>query len=628
MLYTYASIIVGPVSFNSADPMPYKLQPVSTTSEVSRSSLNAPVDRLIQCINEPSAMRSYLASSPGLELVDELEELLRRLPARQSRKIHTPEDWLCISQRIYSEVVRPWSPRILSLQELHQHRQDTKRRLAVIYLLEEVLKRQSPLLQIPVTDMITLARLDHSARFGRLFRINELPVETMSIIFHYVVWSAKDPQECNRRRLALGAICQPWRSVVVQDSTLWNTFSYRAETPGQISFSKLVIDRCGLAPMDIYLRDCAEKPLSRETMEDILNHLAPRRGQLRTLSVAVQKKEAGLTLLRWLQVIGLQKQTCNLKHLEVHRLGPPYIHMGPDYSSNSALDGPLPLFGGALVSSLRHLSISGLHVDWTRTTLKNLTTLDIRRIPLDSAPDMDRFCDILSNCPKLGHLVLHGAGPKWRPPGEFHLPVTLPDLKNLILADFALNYVQFVLSSFVAPGLEELALYGFTGEDYTALFERLTGLFPKVRSLTMVFIDLSPEERGTRALVRMFASMPDVRFLQVSKISESFWDALHFNPQTLLEYPDFSDSRCALDPSHILFPDLNSLDVNDTSWDSLSKFLAFRRQAGYGLDKVYIAQMYWLELDAQERDTLRQLAVTLLTHNHPSKISDEESPME
>ena len=77
MLYTYASIIVGPVSFDSTDPMPYKLQPVSTTLEVSRSSLNAPVDRLIQCINEPSAMRSYLASSPGSKLVDELEELLR-----------------------------------------------------------------------------------------------------------------------------------------------------------------------------------------------------------------------------------------------------------------------------------------------------------------------------------------------------------------------------------------------------------------------------------------------------------------------------------------------------------------------------------------------------------------------
>jgi len=607
--------------------MPHK-QPVST-SEVSRSSLNAPVDRLIQSINEPSAMRSYLASSPGSKLVDELEELLRRLPARHSsNKMQTPEEWLCVSQRIYSEVVLPWSPRILSLQELMQHRRDTKRRLAVIYLLEEIVKRQPPLLQIPVTDMITLARLDHSARFGRLFRVNELPVETMSIIFHYVVWSAEDPQECNRSRLALSASCRLWRKVVVQDSMLWNTFYYRAESPGQISFSKLMIDRCGLAPMDIYLRDCPERPLSQETMEDILNHLAPRRGQLRTLSVATQQKEAGLTLLRWLQAIGLQNQMCNLQRLEVHRLGPPYIQMGLDYRPNSALDGPLPLFGGALVSSLRHLSISGLYVDWTRTTLKNLTTLDIRRLPLDSAPEVDHFCDILSNCPKLGHLVLHGAGPKWRPPGEFHPPVTLPDLKSLILADFALSYVHFVLSSFFAPGLEELALYGFTGEDYTTLFERLTGLFPKVWSLTMVFIDLSSEERETRALVRMFASMPDVRFLQVSKINESFWDVLHFNPQTLLEYPDFSDSSCELDPSHILFPSLNSLDVNDTSWDSLSKFLAFRRQIGYGLDKVYIAQMYWLELDAQERDTLRQLAVTLLTHNHPSKIDDEESPME
>jgi len=612
------------MSFSSADPMPYKLQTISSASEVSRSSLNAPVDRLIQCINEPSAMRSYLASSPGSILVDELEELLQRLPVSQpGNKMHKPKEWSCVSQRIYSEVVLPWSPRILSLQELHQHRQDTKRRLAVIYLLEEVEERQSPLLRTPVTDMITLARLDHSARFGRLFRINELPVETMSIIFHYVVWSAKDPQECNRRRLVLSATCGLWRRVVVMDSTLWNTFYYQVESPGQISFSKLMIDRCGLAPMDIYLRDCPERPLGQEMMEDILNHLASRRSQLRTLSVAVQQKEAGLTLLHWLQAIGLEKQSCNLKRLVIHRLGPPYIQMDSDYPPN--FYGPLPLFGGALVSSLRHLSISGLHVDWTRTTLENLTTLDIRRIPINSAPDVDRFCDILSNCPKLSHLVLHGAGPKWSPHDNFHLPVTLPDLKSLILADFALNYVQFVLNSFFAPGLEELELHGFTGEDYTTLFERLTGLFPKIRSLALVLIDLSPEERGTRALARMFVSMPDVRFLQVSKISDSFWDVFHLNPQTLFEYPDFSDGNCALDPSHILFPHLNCLDVNDTSWNSLYKFLAFRRQIGYGLDRVYIAHVNWLELDAQERDTLQQLAATLFTHNHPSKINNEES---
>jgi len=205
--------------------------------------------------------------------------------------------------------------------------------------------------------------------------------------------------------------------------------------------------------------------------------------------------------------------------------------------------------------------------------------------------------------------------------------VTLPNLKSLILADFALNYAQFVLGILLASELEELALYGFNGEDYTTLFEQLTGLFPKVQLLTMVSIELTPEEHGAQALVRLFTSMPDVRFLRVSKLSESFWDVFRLNPQTLLEYPDSNDSIIP-DSSHILFPHLNCLDINYISWDPLCKFLALRRRVGYGLDKVCIAQWYWLELNAQERDTLQQLTVTVLSHDHPSRINDEELSIE
>ncbi|KAF5352399.1 hypothetical protein D9756_005944 [Leucocoprinus leucothites] len=628
MLYTYTPIIAGPVSLSSGYSMPHKSQSAPPTPGVLPPSLNAPVDHLVQRLSEPSAMRSYLCTFPGSKLVDDLEEVLRRFPIRQlNSKIRTREEWLSVSKRIYSEIVLPWTPRSLSFQELHRYRWETKRRLAVIYLLEEVVQRLSPLLHIPLTDMITIARLDYSARFGRLFRINELPAEMMSTVFHYVVWSADDPQECNQSRLALGATCRLWRRLVVGDPTLWNTLSYRVDSPGQISFSKLMVERCGGAPIDIRLRDSSERPLSQEDMEEILAHLTSRRSQLRTLSVAVQEWEAGLTLLRWLQAIGLQNQSCNLKRLEVHRLGPPYVQLGPEHPPHSSRFGPLPLFGGALVPNLRYFAISGLHIDWTRTTLKNLTTLDIRRVPLDSAPDMDHFRDILLDCPELSRLVLHGAGPKWRPPAELHPPVTLPKLKSLILADFALNYAQFVLTILLAPELKELALYGFTGEDYTTLFEQLTGLFPKVRLLTMVSIELVPEEHGAQALVRLFASMPDVRFLQVSKISESFWDVFHFNPKTLLEYPESLNSSIP-DPDHILFPHLNCLDVNYTPWDSLCKFLALRKQIGYGIDKVYIARMYWLELDTQEREYLRQLTHTLLPHSHPSKILDEEQSME
>lgn len=628
MLYTFSPLVSGSKFFNMVHSMPHKHQPAPASSGLFPPSLNAPLDQLVQRVPEPSAIRSYLRTFPGSGLVDELEELLRSFPIRQIHgKLRSAEEWLNVSKRIYTEIVLPWTPRMLSLQELHRYRWDTKRRLAVIYLLEEAVKRLHPLLHVPLTEMITIARLDYSARFGRLFRVNELPVEILSTIFHYVVWSANDPQECNRSRLAVGGTCRLWRRLVVGDPTLWNTFCYRVDSPEKLAFSKLMVERCGSAPIDIRLRDTQERPLTQEDMEGILDHLTPRRSQLRTLSVAVQEWEAGLALLRWLQAFGMQKIPCILKRLEVHRLGPPYIQLGPDQPLSSSPLRPLPLLGGAYVPSLRCFAISGLHIDWTRTTLKHLATLDIRRVPLDSAPDMDRFRDILLDCPNLDRLVLHGAGPKWRPPAERHPPVTLHRLKSLILADFALNYAQFVLSILLAPGLRELALYGFTGEDYTTLFEQLTGLFPKVRLLTMVSIELAPEEHGAQALIRLFASMPEVKFLQVSKISESFWDVFHFNPKTLGEYPNLIDNIIT-DPTHILFPNLNCLDVNYSPWPSLCRFLTLRRHTGYGVEKVYIAQPYWMELSAGERNILRQLTPTLLPHSHPSKIIDEEQSLE
>lgn len=628
MLYTYTPIFGGPVFINTAYSMPHKSQPPLSAPGILPPSFNTPVDRLVQQFPEPSAIRAYLRTFPGSRLIDKLEEILRAFPLRQIHgKLRSAEEWLNVSKRIYAQIVLPWTPRVLSLQELHRYRWDTKRRLAVIYLLEEVVKRLHPLLHVPLTEMIMIARLDYSARFGRLFRINELPVEILSNIFHYVVWSANDPQECNRGRLALSGTCRLWRRLVVGDPTLWNTFYYRVDSPGRLAFSKLMVERCGSAPMDIRLRDTQERPLSQEDMKDILDHLAPRRSQLRTLSVAVQEWEAGLTLLHWLQAFGTQNMPCILDRLEIHRLGPPYVQLGPDQPPNLSPFGPLPLLGGAYVPNLRYFAISGLHIDWTQTTLKHLTTLDIRRVPLDSAPDMDRFRDILLECPDLDRLVLHGAGPKWRPPAERHPPVILHKLRSLILADFALNYAQFVLSMLLAPELKELALYGFTGEDYTMLFEQLTGLFPKVRLLTMVSIELAPEEHGAHALVHLFASMPEVKFLQVSKISESFWDVFHFNPKTLVEYPNLIDNIIT-DSTHILFPNLNCLDVNYSPWSSLCRFLTLRRHVGYGVDKVYIAQPYWMELTADERNILRQLTPTLLPHSHPSKILDEEQSLE
>jgi hypothetical protein len=236
---------------------------------------------------------------------------------------------------------------------------------------------------------------------------------------------------------------------------------------------------------------------------------------------------------------------------------------------------------------------------------------------------MDQFRDILFDCPDLSRLVLHGAGPKWRPPAERLPAVTLHNLKTLILADFALAYAQYVVSIIHAPEVRELSLYGFTGEDYTTFFLQITSLFPKVRLLTLVSIEVNPEFETNFALRRWFASMPEVRFLRVGHVGETFWEIFESDPETDERYP-YGANAVIKDSTHILFPKLTSLDVGPTSSTSLCDVLSFRRQAGYGLENLFVDASYWQNVHFGHKNLLRQFANTVLFHHDPARQLEEE----
>lgn len=104
--------------------------------------------------------------------------------------------------------------------------------------------------------------------------------------------------------------------------------------------------------------------------------------------------------------------------------------------------------------------MNGVHIDWCKSPLSNLKTLDIRRIALDVAPTLARFVEILEACPQLDKLTLDGAGAKMDTPLFDKVrakPIVLSALRQLIIGDFALPYSYFMLSLFSAPNLQDIS---------------------------------------------------------------------------------------------------------------------------------------------------------------------------
>jgi len=73
------------------------------------------------------------------------------------------------------------------------------------------------------------------------------------------------------------------------------------------------------------------------------------------------------------------------------------------------------------------------------------------------------------------------------------LPIELPHLRTLVVADFTRQYAMYLFAQFNAPNVNDLTLMNLCGEDYLPLFLQLTSAFPKVKLLTAYSIQFDPE---------------------------------------------------------------------------------------------------------------------------------------
>ncbi|KAF8899034.1 hypothetical protein BD779DRAFT_1431539 [Infundibulicybe gibba] len=511
-------------------------------------------------------------------------------PQAQASSQHLPLSTIVAHQ--VRSFLNAWVPHPLTRHEIAEIRLDCLKRRREIDNIQAARARIHPVTNLNLDTRLFLARSQYEIAYCRIFRFNDLPTEIINNIYRYVVWSAPHPHAGIISRLWITWTCKRWRTIATQDSTLWNAIWFRDRHPFNRSFAWL--DRAGTAPLDIRINDKEGHKFTGSEMEELLDRLFTKVSHIRMLIVIIEDWEPVLTVLDKLRAVATSGVPLTIERFELHRTGSPYVQPGRGYKPSSFRQ-PMPLFGGAHAPTLKYFSVNGVYIDWHKSTLTNLTTIDIRRIPLERSPGILRFRDLLSSSPSLYKLCLDGAGPQWQPDDAHGLtPVELPNLKVLVVADFSLHYGFYLFSHISAPKVVDLTLMNFVGEDYSPLFALITPKFPAVKLLTVYSIEPSTTPRGVFVMVKWLESMPLLRYLRIANIKKSFLELFLYNAQQMslhLSATQLYHAGIDGDPdTHPLCPSLVTIECQAVSPDLLAAWGRVRRDIKAPLQKIYVSR--------------------------------------
>ncbi|KAI6115280.1 hypothetical protein EDD17DRAFT_1872870 [Pisolithus thermaeus] len=444
--------------------------------------------------------------------------------------------------------------------------------------------------------------------YWRSFRLHGLPPEIIANIFRLVVWSIGNPAEGVRQRLWLTWVCRLWRELAIGDATLWNAIWFRDPPPYERSFAWF--ERAGSAPIDIRLNE--RNPMwgqnedqhvfTAEQMSDLLDRLFVKLAQIRMLVVIVDNWPPAITVLRKLQAAGNAGAPISIERLEIYRMGKPLVWLGPGFDSDGHRDPPV--LNGGQTQKLNHLCLAGVHIDWNETPLRNLTTLDLRSMPMNAAPSLERFRAILRECPTLNRLALDGSGPRPTEKPFDHVPVDLLHLKTLVLGSFNLPYACFIVSQINAPHLLDLTLMALTGTDYIPLIKLLTPKFTEVRLLTLYGVQVEMTPLGKVAMARWFLSMPDLAYARIAQLKTNVLKLLLDDPGKYRQVDHAEDYPT----DEVFCPELKTLEVQAMPYATIVDFCRRRKEMGLPITKIYLNPPWAHTLSVQAVRELRSVA--------------------
>ncbi|KAJ3844946.1 hypothetical protein F5878DRAFT_4352 [Lentinula raphanica] len=524
----------------------------------------------------------------------------------------------------------PWKPHPLTQSEIQHIRQrcakffgDSLRLHAHVRLLKArpvntAEERQRLVLEVRRCEGEAMkAYIAYQLIFWRTFRIHDLPMEILSNIIRFVVWSAPSPQIGIRWRLQLTWVSRYLRHAAISDPTLWNAIWFRDNPPFERSLA--FVGRSGISPLDLRINDTPTRKFTDQEVCALLKALTPHLHHIRMLIILFEDWEPILSVLKWLSDYGKEGlRPLTMERFEIHRTGNPYlwpglVWRGTKFDPVNHSVSLYSLFGGRYVPELKSFTMNGVYIDWVNTpSLENLTTLDLRRIPLELCPSLPRFRQILSSSPMLTKLSLDGAGPASNPTTVNNYPaIDLPHLHTLVLANFAAPFTKTIVSHFTAPNAKDLTIMNFKGFNYGPFYEFMIGRFPKIRLLTLYTTscpsDILP------VMIKWLDSMPLLAYARLAAVEHDILQAFLFDPDTMKVHPCLppslrtsfgivedltftgltAPSQEALDDverkPRIVSPRLDVLEVQTIEPTVFADFVLARKLCGVPVKKTYMA---------------------------------------
>ncbi|KAG5638223.1 hypothetical protein H0H81_001224 [Sphagnurus paluster] len=324
-------------------------------------------------------------------------------------------------------------------------------------------------------------------------------------IFLLAVDDTEDRYETILRPIIISQVSTRWRNVAISTGALWSNIILTFPTSrGQLSRAITWLKRSRSYPLAIYLDfrdpswdwDLAESshPFRWQDMEALLRLLILHVKRWKQFELLTDTWAPIFTVLHYSRRVN---SAPILESLSLSRCNAFFASKNATFAP-VGMKTPVPLFGGIVLGRLREVAFTGVHVDWSESQLRNLTTLELRYLASDVTPTKVEFANILDSCPSLRHLSLIGRGPRADTPTSGNSsPVSenaeaTPPPSRIIelkfLASFTFGFVEAgyaceVLSMLSLPNIKELSLIGlgdldtlafYGADDATPILELLT----------------------------------------------------------------------------------------------------------------------------------------------------------
>jgi len=314
-----------------------------------------------------------------------------------------------------------------------------------------------------------------------------MPVEVISNILGLASHSSHDPTS---QSISLSHVCGRWRQITLSMPCLWTFISLSLPlSKGQLTRMRACLIRSRHHPLDIHMDfrdpawdwDEASHVFGSKTMESIMHLLVPQASRWRSIELITDTWAPIFTFLSCTVAIDSAPL---LQTIRLARCNEYFVAQGQVFLP-TGLAVPVAWFcGGTGLSHLRHVSLSGVHVDWSRSGLTGLRELELRYHAQDVMPTLSEFQSILRANAALKRLAILGWGPRMDHPlkhesDNLHM-IDLPQLEELEFGFVDVTYATDLLSLFVLPNLRALYLedlaFGIQLYEYwdcSRLFNRL-----------------------------------------------------------------------------------------------------------------------------------------------------------